>query len=131
MKNIYKCINLFNLLPTSQPHIWLIAADWLEEENKELEANAFRESIFNLEIINATTNANTTANSFSTFGWGDNMVCGWGDDTGCGWGDDNHGSGWGNGYGRGYGDGYSGGWGWGNGFGDGCGGGTGNNTGVA
>ena len=46
-----KCINLFKLIPTSQPHHWLIAADWLEEENKYTEANAFREGIFNLEII--------------------------------------------------------------------------------
>ena len=42
---IYKCIALFNLLPTSQPHYWLIAADWLEEENKYTEANAFRENL--------------------------------------------------------------------------------------
>ena len=45
---IYKCITLFNLLPTSQPHHWLIAADWLEENEKYIEANAFREGIQSL-----------------------------------------------------------------------------------
>ena len=49
---IYKCIALFNLLPTSQPHYWLIAADWLEEENLDITAVAFREGFFTLENNN-------------------------------------------------------------------------------
>ena len=46
---IYKCIDLFDLLPTSMSHHWLIAADWLEEEGLDVTAAAFRESIWNLE----------------------------------------------------------------------------------
>jgi hypothetical protein len=46
---IHKCIALFNLLPTSQPHFWLIAADWLEEKGLDITAVAFREAVWNLE----------------------------------------------------------------------------------
>ena len=84
---ITKCIALFNLLPTSQPHHWLIAADWLEENEKYIEANAFREGILELynkeyEYISSMDYVN------SGYGEGNGYGNGWGlaDDRGSGGG---------------------------------------------
>lgn len=44
MTLIQRCIELFQLLPTSG-YRWLIAADWLEEKGAEVEAAAFREGL--------------------------------------------------------------------------------------
>ena len=139
-----KCINLFKLIPTSQPHLWLIAADWLEEKNKELEANAFRESIFNLEIIKRLDrqirydfneiSLNSLHSHFHSNGrYAHGYACGSGrgvDGYACGSGDGRgniNARGYGHGHSDGSGDGYGGGYG----GGDGHGGGTANNTGVA
>jgi hypothetical protein len=95
---IYKCIALFNLLPTSQLYRWLIAADWLEEKNKEIEASSFREGIFVLEIVNFEINADGNGYG-SGSGYGGNS---WGNGYGYMGGG---GSGFGSGSGRGISDG--------------------------
>lgn len=62
----------FNLLPTSQPHVWLIVADWIEETGSEYDiviANAFREGIWNININ-------------GTFDVGENIGFGYGDGQG-------------------------------------------------
>jgi hypothetical protein len=112
---IYKCLSLFNLLPTSMPHIWLIAADWLEEEGLDVTASVFRENKFRLEIEDIK---DFLFDSGFGFGFGD----GDGDGDGYGGGD-----GWGNGITDGSGFGNADGVGWGNahGFGDGSGHGNG------
>jgi hypothetical protein len=110
---IYKCIDLFNLLPTSQPHYWLIAADWLEEENLDITASAFRERFFTLE------NNNINHFKFPTL----SKCVFWGGGSGCREGGVNfHGSVY-NGFGNGRDSGI--------GFGNGCGFGCGNNNGEA
>jgi hypothetical protein len=79
---IYKCLALFNLLPTSMPHHWLIAADWLEEEGLDITAAAFRENIFVLEIVNSNSNVSSGYGGVNGNGWGKGFdVAG-----GCGWG---------------------------------------------
>lgn len=45
-----RCVELFELLPTSPPHRWLIAADWIEELGSEITANAFRDGIWGLVV---------------------------------------------------------------------------------
>jgi uncharacterized membrane protein YgcG len=90
---IYKCLALFNLLSTSQPHIWLIAADWLEEEGLDVTANAFRENLFVLEIANG-----------SGQGYGDGYGYGYGSGFGGGDGDGGSGRRYGHGVGFGSGD---------------------------
>jgi hypothetical protein len=84
---IYKCIALFNLLPTSQVHYWLIAADWLEEEGLDITASAFRENVFVLEIAKCE--------NYDGNGGGDGRGNGYGYGYGYGRGD-----GYGYGYGR-------------------------------
>ena len=101
---INKCIALFNLLPTSQVHHWLIAADWLEEEGLDITAAAFRENIFVLEITN-----------FETDGYGNGNGRGWGNGYGNGEGDKHShgyisGNDWGDGHGNGDGSGEGYGW---------------------
>jgi ABC-type glycerol-3-phosphate transport system substrate-binding protein len=98
---IHKCIALFNLLPTSQPHYWLIAADWLEEEGLDVTAATFRENAFILEIIDKNANGygnfiGSSNSNFSGSGVGD----GWGWGYGRG-GSEYDGTGYGRGYGRG------------------------------
>lgn len=51
MTLIQRCIALFELLPTSPPHRWLIAADWLEEKGAEVEAAAFREGLVEVDQV--------------------------------------------------------------------------------
>ena len=116
---IYKCIALFNLIPTSQPHYWLIAADWLEEEGLDVAAAAFREGIW--EIIDKKyfyKNDNGIFVRFFDMGDGYGNGIGYGSGRGVSDGEGNgiisgvSGSGWGNdcwgnyrfyGYGFGYG----------------------------
>jgi hypothetical protein len=104
---ITKCINLFNLIPTTPTYRWLIAADWLEEENKYTEANAFRENIFTLEIDNIRDGFYEN----DAYGWGDGHA--WGPNSfGFGHGDGGNSNSWGigngssNGNGEGFGYGY-------------------------
>jgi hypothetical protein len=111
---IHKCIDLFNLLPTSQPHYWLIAADWLEEENLDVTAIAFREGIFvindykNFKLGNKSKCIAQSNGSYEReqmiYGWG------WGSSASQPYSFDNgeanaYGRGDGSGMGRGYGDG--------------------------
>ena len=70
---IEKCIALFNLLPTSQSHHWLIAADYLEESDLDITAEAFRNNIFNLELTASDFYAH---GSSCGYGWGNNIGCG-------------------------------------------------------
>ena len=87
-----RCLTLFDLLPTSPPHHWLIAADWIEEHGRESDqaaAQAFRDGIWV-----------TDPKTGDGYGNGD----GYGDGNGYGYGDGD-GNGNGDGYGNGYGDG--------------------------
>ena len=94
---IAKCLKLFELTPTTPNYRWLIAADWLEEENKYTESNAFRENVFVLEIANANGHASGYGNGRGHgYGWGFGSGNGEGEGNGTGNGEGSS-SGWGNG----------------------------------
>jgi hypothetical protein len=104
---IHKCIALFNLLPTSQTHIWLIAADWLEENNLDITAIAFREGVWNLEIRMCGFGSGSGIGSYKGYCHSTGIGGGSGFDSGfdSGWGE-RYGFGDGSGNGEGSGDGY-------------------------
>ena len=80
---ITQCANLFQLLPTSPLHRWLIAADWLEEAGAEVAAAAFREGIFEAEEDQLSGISRNFGISWC-FGEAANAYCGRGDGNGCG-----------------------------------------------
>lgn len=113
---IKKCIELFDLLPTTPTYKWLRVIDWMQKEKiSDITVNAIRECIWTLEIIDSET--------------GRGYRCGDGNMSYSGEGETIHGrsygigDGQGNGRGSGYGngDGFDSGNGDGDGVGDGCG----------
>lgn len=98
----HQAFALFQLLPTSPPHVWMIAADWIQEQGAqadEVTAAAFREGIWLLEPD--TNDPSKTADDARCRGdgIGDGWADGQGDGNGAGYAD-------GEGIGRGLGTGY-------------------------
>lgn len=79
---------LFNLLPTTPPHVWLIAADWIQEQGKETDeetAEAFREGIWVLEPDTNDPSEEPFGYRWDGSGWGDGWASGVGHGDGAGY----------------------------------------------